>query len=83
MDLCPAQASTDRRALSAADVADMLVTVDAADVCSSIAELEDPLAILRPAATVRVQLAAVASVAFKAAVILRWQRAEAGRGRQV
>lgn len=83
MDLSAAQASTDQPALSAADVADMLDTLDVADVRSTIAELEDLLATLRPAATVREQLAAVDSATFKAALILRSQRAQARRGRQV
>jgi len=75
MDLSAAQASTEQPALSAADVADMLDTLDAADVRSTIAELEDLLATLRPAATVREQLAAVDNATFKAALILRSQRA--------
>jgi hypothetical protein len=83
MDLSAAQASTDQPALSAVDVADMLDTLDVADVRSTIAELEDLLATLRPAATVREQLAAVDSATFKAALILRSQRAQARRGRQV
>jgi hypothetical protein len=83
MDLPAAQAGPDRVALSAADVADMLDALAAADVRSTIAELEELLATLRPAADVRDQLAAVDSDTFKAALILRAQRARARQSRQV
>jgi len=82
MDLSAAQTRTDQPALSAADVADLLDTLDAADVRSTIAELEDLLSTLRPAATVREQLAGVDSDTFKAALILRAQRARARQSRQ-
>lgn len=82
MDLSAAQTRTGQPALSAADVADMLDTLDAADVRSTIAELEDLLSTLRPATTVREQLAAVDTATFKAALILRSQRARARQGRQ-
>jgi hypothetical protein len=79
----PTQARIDRHALSAADVADMLDTLDATDLRSTIAELEDPPAMLRPGASVRDQLTAVDSETFKAALILRTQRALARRARPV
>jgi hypothetical protein len=82
MDLPAAQADPHRPALSAADVADMLDTLDAADVRSTIAELEDVLATLRPAATVRDQLTAVDSDTLRAALILRAQRARVCQSRQ-
>ena len=69
----------DRPALSAADVADLLDTLLAADVRRTIAGLEDLLATLRPAATVREQLAAADADTVKAALILRARRDRARR----
>ena len=83
MDLSAAHAHPHQPPLSATHVADMLDTLDAADVRSTIAELEDLLATLRPAATVRDQLTAVDSETFKAALILRTQRALARLTRPV
>jgi hypothetical protein len=83
MDLPATQAYPHQPALSTADVGDMLDTLDAADVRSTIAELEELLAMLRPVATVRDQLTAVDSETFKAALILRTQRALARRARPV
>jgi hypothetical protein len=52
----------------------MLDTLDAADLHRTIAELEDLLSTLRPAAGVREQLAAVDRRTLQAALTLRRQR---------
>lgn len=60
--------------LSALDVSDLLDTLEAADVRTTIAGLEDLLAALRPASIVRERLASVDGVTLKAALIMRAQR---------
>jgi hypothetical protein len=75
MDRSTANAHTDRRPLSAEDVADMLDTLESANVHTTIAGLEDLLATLRPAAVIPSRLADVDFGTFKAALILRAQRA--------
>jgi hypothetical protein len=61
-------------ALSPAAVADLLDTLDAADVRTTIAGLEDLLATVRRAVRVRARLAAVDADTLKAALRLRAQR---------
>jgi hypothetical protein len=75
MDRSTAKARTDATRLSAEDVADMLDTLESANVHTTIAGLEDLLATLRPAAVISGRLAAVDFGTFKAALILRAQRA--------
>ena len=74
MDTSAANARTEQATLSVEAVADMLETLDAADLHRTIAELEDLLATLRPAASVREQLAAVDRKTLQAALILRRRR---------
>ncbi len=79
MDTSATNAHTEQATLSVEAVADMLDTLDAADLHRTIAELEDLLATLRPAASVRAQLAAVDRKTLQAALILRRQRARVRR----
>jgi hypothetical protein len=79
MDTSATNARTEQATLSVEAVADMLDTLDAADLHRTIAELEDLLATLRPAASVRAQLAAVDRKTLRAALILRRQRARLRR----
>ncbi len=74
MDTSAANARTEQATLSVEAVADMLETLDAANLHRTIAELEDLLATLRPAASVREQLAAVDRKTLQAALILRRRR---------
>jgi len=74
MDTSAANARNEQATLSVEAVADMLETLDAADLHRTIAELEDLLATLRPAASVREQLAAVDRKTLQAALILRRRR---------
>jgi hypothetical protein len=60
--------------LSPADVADLLDTLDAAEVRTPIAGLEDLLATVRRAIRIRAHLAAVDGDTLKAALRLRAQR---------
>ena len=62
------------------EVAEMLDTLAAADVQLTISELEELLARLRPAVTVRQLLAAVDPATLRAALLLRRRRAS-GEGR--
>jgi hypothetical protein len=68
-----------QEALSAEAVADMLDTLDAADLSKTIAGLEQVLSTLRPAATVRNRLARVDRDTLKAALVLRQQRRRGAR----
>jgi hypothetical protein len=79
MDTSATNAHTEQATPSVEAVADMLETLDAADLHRTIAELEDLLATLRPAASVRTQLAAVDRKTLQAALILRRQRARLRR----
>jgi hypothetical protein len=79
MDTSATNARTEPATPSVEAVADMLETLDAADLHRAIAELEDLLATLRPAASVRTQLAAVDRKTLQAALILRRQRARLRR----
>ncbi len=79
MDTSATNARTEQATLSVEAVADMLETLDAADLHRTIAELEDLLATLRPAASVRAQLAAVDRKTLQAALILRRRRARLRR----
>jgi hypothetical protein len=63
-----------QEALSAEAVADMLDTLDAADLSKTIAGLEQVLSTLRPAASVRARLVGVDRETLKAALALRRQR---------
>jgi hypothetical protein len=74
MDTSATNARTEQATLSVEAVADMLETLDAADLHRTIAELEDLLATLRPAASVRAQLAAVDRKTLQAALAVRRQR---------
>ena len=74
MDTSATNARTEQATLSVEAVADMLETLDAANLHRTIAELEDLLATLRPAASVREQLAAVDRKTLQAALILRRRR---------
>jgi hypothetical protein len=65
--------------LSAEAVADMLDTLDAADLSKTIAGLEQVLSTLRPAASVRDRLVGVDRETLQAALALRRQRREAAR----
>jgi hypothetical protein len=63
-----------QEALSPEAVADMLDTLDAADLSKTIAGLEQVLSTLRPAASVRDRLGGVDRETLKAALALRRQR---------
>ena len=80
MDLNAANADAGEPTLSAAEVADLLDTLEAADVRATIADLEDLLAILRPAAAVRERLAAADSATVKAALMMRATRRQRSGG---
>jgi hypothetical protein len=60
--------------LSVEAVADMLDTLDAADLSKTIAGLEQMLSTLRPAAGVRDRLVGVDRETLQAALVLRRQR---------
>jgi len=65
--------------LTAEAVADMLDVLDTANVHRTAAALELLLARLRPAVTIRDQLAAVDPVTLRAALALRAARTRSGR----
>jgi hypothetical protein len=79
MDRPAANGHAAQEALSAEAVADMLDTLDAADLSKTIAGLEQMLSTLRPAATVRNRLAGVDRDTLKAALTLRQQRRRGAR----
>jgi hypothetical protein len=74
MDTPAANGHAAPEALSAEAVADMLDTLDAADLTKTIAGLERVLSTLRPAASVRDRLVGVDRETLKAALVLRAQR---------
>jgi hypothetical protein len=74
MDTPAANGHAAQEALSAEAVADMLDTLDAADLSKTIAGLEQVLSTLRPAASVRDRLVGVDRETLKAALTLRQQR---------
>jgi len=79
MDTPAANGHAAQEALSAEAVADMLDTLDAADLSKTIAGLERLLSTLRPAATVRNRLAGVDRDTLQAALVLRQQRRRGAR----
>ena len=74
MDTPAANGHAAQQELSAEAVADMLDTLDAADLSKTIAGLEQVLSRLRPAASVRDRLVGVDRETLKAALVLRRQR---------
>jgi len=64
---------------TAEDVAEMLDTVDAANVQATITELEELLATRRRAASMQEKLATVPPETLRAALVLRAQRRNAGQ----
>jgi hypothetical protein len=79
MDRPAANGHAAQEVLSAEAVADMLDTLDAADLSKTIAGLEQVLSTLRPAASVRDRLAGVDRETLKAALVLRQQRRRGAR----
>jgi hypothetical protein len=74
MDTPAANGHAAQDALGAEAVADMLDTLDAADLSKTIAGLERVLSTLRPAASVRNRLVGVERETLQAALALRQQR---------
>jgi len=79
MDTSATNARTEQATHSVEAVADMLETLCPSGLHSPTGGLEDLLATLRPAASVRAQLAAVDRKTLQAALILRRQRARLRR----
>jgi hypothetical protein len=79
MDTPAAKGHTAQEALTAEAVADMVDTLDAADLSKTIAGLEQMLSMLRPAVSVRDRLVGVDRETLTAALVLRRQRRGAAR----
>ena len=79
MDTPAANGHAPQDPLTAEAVADMLDTLDAADLSKTIAGLEQMLSMLRPAVSARDRLVGVDRETFKAALVLRRQRRGAAR----